>query len=172
MITTRNVIATVFLTLSLVAVVFLATSTSNYVEFYRAMEKFEMRLRNVDVVVIEDNVKVNITFEMSNPTNYVGLSLREWSYLLRLEANNENLDLSYDTISYIGEPITITPHWTQTFEHNASLYATRPSTSRFLELYNLYQEKEVGWTLQVHAVLLTFMGTMGIPMSSPITSEL
>lgn len=172
MITKRNVIAAIFLTLSLVAAAFLATSTSNYVEFYRAIEKFDMTLRNVNVVVIEDNVKVNITFEMSNPTNYVGLSLRELSYLLRFEANHENVDLSYDTIPYTREPIIITPHWTQTFEHNASLYAARPSTTRFLALYNLYQEQEVSWTLQVQVVLITFMGTTGIPMSSLLKSEL
>jgi len=172
MITRRNVIAAFFFTLSIVATALLATSTWNYVEFYRAVEKFDIELQNVDVTVDEGNVKVNMTFEMKNPTNYVGLSLREWSYALILEAGNEEIDLSHDFISYYSEPVTISPHWIQTFEHDADLYATQNSTSRFLELYPLFQGKQVSWTLKVQVILITFMGTMGIPMSSALSSEL
>jgi len=172
MITKRTVIATFFATLCIVAAAFLAASTYNYVEFYRAVEKFDAKLQNVRVVVDENNVKANITFEMQNPTNYVGMSLREWSYALVLEIGNEEIDLSHDSISYYSEPVAISPHWTQTFERGTDLYATQNSTLRFLELYPFFQGKQVNWTLQVQVILITFMGTMPIPMSSALSSEL
>jgi len=172
MITKRKVIVAFFSILSIVAAAFLAASTYNYVEFYRAIEKFDMRLQSVNVEVDGSNAKVNMTFELQNPTNCMGLSLREWSYALILEIGNEEIDLSHDSISYYLEPVAITPHWTQTFEHDDELYSTQQSTSRFLELYELYQKRQVSWNLKVQALLTTFMGTMYIPMSSVITSEL
>ena len=172
MITRRNVVAAFFFALSIVAAGLLATSTWNYVEFYRAVEKFDIKLQSVDVSVDEGNVKVNMTFELQNPTDCMGLSLREWSYALILEIGNEEIDLSHDSISYYLEPIAITPHWTQTFEHDDELHSTQQSTSRFLELYELYQKKQVSWNLKAQVILTTFMGTMYIPMSSVITSEL
>ena len=171
-ITRKTVIVTFFATLCIAAAVFLAASTYNYVEFYRAVEKFDAKLQNVKVAVDENNVKVNITFEMQNPTNYVGMSLREWSYALILEIGNEEIDLSHNSISYYSEPITITPQWTRNFEYNDNLRATQQSTSRFLELYESYRDKQVSWNLKVQVILITFMGTMYILMSSPLTSEL
>lgn len=165
-------VVTFFSTLCIVALVFLVASTYNYVEFYRAVEKFDAKLQNVRVVVNESNVSVNITFEMQNPTNYVGMSLREWSYALILEMGNEEIDLSHNSISYYSKPVTITPHWTQTFEHQDNLLATQQSTSRFLELYEFYREKQVSWNLKVQVIVITFMGTMYIPMSSVLTSDL
>ena len=170
--TRRTVIVAFFSILCIAAAAFLAASTYNYVEFYRAIERFDAKLQNVRVAVDENNVKVNITFEMQNPTNYVGMSLREWSYSLILEIGNEEIDLSHDSISYHSEPIAITPQWTQTFEHSDNLQTTQQSTSRFLELYEFYREKQVSWNLKIQVIVITFMGTMYIPMSSVIASDL
>ena len=162
--------------LCLVSFIFLASSTSNYIEFFRALEQFTLKLRDVDLVVGQKNATIGMTFEMCNPTSYVGFNLREWSYRLILKASNQTIDLSYDTISYAEKPITISPQWNKTFEQHTYLDITKPTSSRFMALYQLYQlnqGKEITWTLEVGVVLLNPLTShIDIPLTSSLKSRL
>jgi hypothetical protein len=172
MTTKRTALTTIFLVLCLASAAFLALSTLNYIEFFRALEKFTIELRNVELLVGQKNATVGITFEMWNPTGYVGFALREWSYRLTFKASNQSIDLSYDTISY-AEPITISPQWNKTFEHETTIDITKPTHFQFITLYQLNQGKEVTWTLEVGVILLNpLTGQLDIPLSSSLKSEL
>lgn len=173
MMTRRTALTMIFVALCLSSVAFLTFVTLNYIEFFRALESFTMKLRNVELLVRQNDATINITFQMQNPTNYVGFALREWSYRLTLKASNQSVDLSYDTISYAEEPLAISPQWNETFKHEATIDTTKPASSQFITLYHLNQGKEVTWTLEVGVILLTpLIGQLDIPLSSSLESEL
>jgi hypothetical protein len=163
----------IFIVLCLSSAAFLAFATLNYIEFFRALERFTMKLRSVDLLVSQKNATVGITFEMLNPTSYIGFALREWSYRLTLKASNQSVDLSYDTISYTEEPLAISPQWNKTFNHEATIDITKPASSQFITLHQLNQGKQITWTLDISVILLTpLIGQLDIPLSSSLESEL
>lgn len=156
--TRRTVLTTLFLTVCLASFALLAYSSYNYIEFFIALEKFTLKLRDVKVTVGSTNATLNATFELNNPTDYAGFSLRELSYNLELEANNHTVELSYDTVFYAQDPIAISAQWRKTFELGTYLDAERPATSpRFESLSQLYQAnqgKNITWTLKMTVILL------------------
>jgi hypothetical protein len=145
----------------------------NYIEFFRALEGFTMKLCDVEFSVGQNIATVNITFEMRNPTNYIGFALREYSYRLTLEASNQSVDLSYDTRSYVEAPLVISPQWNETFEREATIDVTKPASFQIITFYQLNRGKQVTWTLEVGVILLTpLMDQLDIPLSSSLESEL
>jgi len=168
----RTALTIIFVAICITSTIYLASATFNYIEFFRALERFNLKLRNVSVVITEVSIKFIVKFEMINPTSYVGLKLREVSYLLNIQANDESVDLTSEIVSYAENPITINPYWNHTFEPESIVDASRPVSSRFLELYRSYQGKQVTWNLSVIAILLTFAGKVDVPLSASIKSAL
>jgi len=171
MTTKRTALMAIFLVINMISAVLLVTSTLNYIEFYRALERFTLKLANVNLLTQENYVKVVITFSMWNPTSYVGLKLRELSYLLQFASNSDSVYVSSYTLSYANEPIIIGSYWNKTFEHQINLDAKRQTTSRLLELYKSHSGNST-WTLDADAILITFAGPMSVPLFSQLTTEL
>lgn len=163
--TTRNLLTAIFLAISVLSAGLLTLTTLNYTEFFKALEKIDLKLSDVDLVTGGQNVDVTIAFSIWNPTSYADLRLRELSYALRLKANDEIVTLSSDTLSYVQQPVPIEPHCNHAFEHRVSLDSNQPETSRSMELYESNQG-DVTWILEATLILLTFSGPIDLPLSA------
>lgn len=163
--TARNLLTIIFLAISVLSAGLLTLTTLNYTEFFKALEKIDLKLSDVDLVTDGQNVNVTIAFSIWNPTSYADFRVRELSYALDLRANDEIVTLSTDTLPYVQEPIPVEPYHNHTFEHRVSLDLNQPETSRSIELYESNQG-DVTWTLNLTLILLTFTGPIDLPLSA------
>jgi hypothetical protein len=168
----RIVLTTIFLVACIASTVWFALSTVNYSEFFRAVETFNLKLKNVNLIESEENIEFSMIFEMLNPTSYRGFRLREFSYKLSFKTDNTGpLEISSDTLSYATEPIEVTPYWNQTFTHRAFSNA---ATSTINLLQSLYRSgnQTITWILEATVVLLNpLIEKVDIQLSSSLEVE-
>lgn len=150
----RIAITTAFLVACIASTVWLALSTVNYTEFFRAVETINLKLKEVDVIESEENAEISMTFEIVNPTSYRGFRLREFSYKLSFRTSDVGpLDISSDTVSYSTDPIEVTPYWNRTFTHQALSNAAASTINLLLDIYG-GSDQMITWILEVGVVLL------------------
>ena len=169
MISKRTVLTIIFLVTCVASTAWLALSTVNYVEFFRAVETFNLQLRDVGLIESGDNVEVSMIFDMINPTSYRGFKLREFSYKLSFNTNGTvPLEISSDTLSHASNPLEVTPYWNQTFTHHELSNAARSTVSLLRNLYDTGNQT-ITWTLEVTVILLNpLIDIIDIPLSSSL----
>lgn len=161
--TKQTILKTTLLLITIVSSAFLVTSTLNYVEFYTAVVQLSLRVLNVSTLIEVENVNITLLFALSNPTKYVGLSLREFFFTLFFEVDDDMTTLYGGFISYARAPESIEPYGNKTIKYKINL---KPSnvTQRFKNLYEASQG-DITWMLQGTAILITFVGTLDVPLS-------
>lgn len=162
--TKQTISKATFLLIVIVSSVFLVTSTSNYVRFFSAVEQLSLEVLNVSTSIEQENVNITLVLAIYNPTRYVGLSLREFSFTLFFEADGDMTTLHGGFISYASAPEHIEPHWNKTLEREINLNPNKEATKLFKSLYETSQGK-ITWMLQGTAILITFVGTLDVPLS-------
>jgi hypothetical protein len=74
----RNIIATVFSVLAVISLILVTFEVLNYVEFYKAVERFQVELENVAIDssrINEGEILVEVQLKATNPTGFVGLEI-------------------------------------------------------------------------------------------------
>ena len=170
MVKKHNILVIVFSAISISSAFLLITSTYNYVEFYKALRELNLQLLEVNPSV-GNTANLTLFFLVSNPTSYVGLRLREISFVLSFEYLNNKVELHFDTVSFAKQPLTIDPYWNKTFELFVQLDMNRKQTMSFIEFYKSQPQKIV-WTLDTGAILITFVGKVDVPMTATLVSNL
>lgn len=154
----------------IVSAIFLIASTSNYVEFFRAMQNLSLTINKVSPSVRQNEVNITLIFSITNPTRYVGLGLTELSFALYYQADNENIDLWWKRLTYSEQPITIDPYWNKTFQYHINLDADAESTKLFQNFYENYHG-HVEWLLKCGAIVTAFAGEMDVPLTAEFVSH-
>lgn len=172
----REKIATaIFFTASIASVLFLIAGTANYTEFYRAVAQLEAQILSINSSIGEKQVDLTLVFSITNPTSYRGLEIREISYSLQYEDDEAKTTLVTDNLLFASNPIIIDPFWNKTFECPQTLNVDslpqiqKQATVRFIELYQTQQGK-IKWVLDCTAILLTFVDTIDVPMTTQFQS--
>ena len=170
MLTKKAISTTIFIAIVIISAIFLIVSTSNYVEFYRAIETLDLTIMNASPSVEQNEVNITLIFSITNPTRYVGLKLQELSFALYFQNNSENIDLWWKTLAYHNQPVTIDPYWNNTFEYHINLDVNADSTKRFQDLYQT-QQGNVKWLLKSGAIVITFAGEIDVPLTAEYLSH-
>lgn len=170
MLTREAISTTIFLAIVIVSAIFLIVSTSNYVEFYRAIETLDLTIMKASPSVGQNEVNITLIFSITNPTRYVGLKLNELSFALYFQSNSENIDLWWKTVTYHKQPVTIDPYWNKTFQYHTNLDVNADSTKRFQDLYQT-QQGNIRWLLKGGAIVITFAGEIDVPFTAEYLSH-
>jgi hypothetical protein len=160
----RDAITIIFLGISLISAISLVHATINYVEFYRVIEKLDLKVVNVNTSVEQTKANISLSFKIINPTTYGDLKLQELSYILKYEVNDEPVDLHWDLTTY-SEPIRIDSVSNITFQYAFDLNVGENVTQRFMHYYENHQGS-VNWLLVCGALVDTFIGRMEIPLTA------
>lgn len=165
MLNKSTAITALFLAISIVAAISLIASTINYLAFYRAMQEINLKILDVNVLIGENNANITLVFSLTNPTNYVGLKLRELSYTLYYEADREKIALLWDTVYYAENPIDVGPYWNKTYERQVHLDINKEKIMSFVEFYESHQGN-VKWILSCTSIFVTFTGKIDVPLTA------
>lgn len=147
-----NVSLVLFSLCTIVAAYYLVASTINYTEFYRAIREVNLINLKVDTVVEQRSVNISLSFEIQNPTRYVGLKLREVTCQLYFADNNEKVVLWWGLKSY-GTSQPLDPYSKVSLEWSFSPAA---STDRFLTYFENHQGA-INWMIQCGVRLAAFL---------------
>jgi hypothetical protein len=167
--TKRAMITAIFVATSLASVLLILGSTLNYIEFYKAIEELGIQVLGINTSISQNNVNVSLTFSVTNPTRYASMKLREVSFVLRYETNGSYTDLLSDTLSYSLQPLPVGAYWNETFQYQKELDVKRETTASFVQAHEAHHGKLV-WKLDCTAILITFVDTTDVPMSSHFSS--
>lgn len=163
-------ITVVYFAICAASTFFLVTSTLNYIEFYRAMSEITLQLLQVSASTGTKNVDLILVFSILNPTNCIGLRLRDFSYVLYFGNHSDQIDLYWDDIHF-AETLTVERNWNKTFEYKIGLNPDREQTMDFIEIYKSRPEN-VLWEMKATLILITFVGLLDLPLTARLTSNL
>lgn len=175
MLSREKAVTAIFLTATIASVLFMVTGTANYTEFYRAVGQLEAKILSIDLSIEEKQVNLTLVFSVTNPTSYRGLEMREISYALQYEDHKAEISLVTDTLLFTSNPIVIDPFWSKTFECpkilniNSLPQIQKQATLRFIELHQT-QQGRIEWVFDCTAILLTFVDTIDVPMTTRFQS--
>lgn len=165
MLTIRTTLLAVFFAVSIMSSILLVISTLNYMEFYRAIEQIEIEISDVTLFIEPDNVEVTLSFTIENPTRFAGLKLRDLSWSLHFyDDNNETVYITSATYSYFTQPLPVESHWHRNFEHKINLNPDKENAQQLLNAYE--DQQDVKWKLSATAIVISFVGTLDVPMST------
>jgi len=110
----KTIILVTYLTLSMIFLLITIFPISNYVEFYRALEKCQVQIDDVSLDLTKLNsglVNLTVTFNVTNPTSFNGLQISTTTCNIRYFISNPQLQkqLPGKTETF-AKPIEIPPH--------------------------------------------------------------
>lgn len=147
-----NVTLTLFLICTIIAAYYLVASTLNYTEFYRAIREIHLANLKVDAFVEQKDVNISLSFDIENPTGYIGLQLRSVTCQLYFLDNSEKVALWWDMRSYSTDQ-RLDPRSKVPLEWNLNPTA---SAERFITYFETHQGA-VNWTLECGVRLAAFL---------------
>lgn len=147
-----SVTFTLFLICTTIAAYYLVASTLNYTEFYRAIREIHIANLKVDAFMDQKNVNISLSFDIENPTRYIGLQLQSVTCQLYFFDNSEKVILWWDMKAY-GTAQTLDPNSKVPLEWSFNPIA---STERFTAYFEDHQGA-VKWTLECGVRLAAFL---------------
>lgn len=101
-----------FSAILLLSLILFAKGTVNYVGAFAALNNFELRALNINLVTSPENFSVIVNLEVSNPTWYDGLHLQSIISTLSYEGENHTVIVSAGG-PMVGTPYQaiVTPWW-------------------------------------------------------------
>lgn len=147
-----DVTLALFLIFTIIAAYYLIASTLNYTEFYRAIREIHIANLRIDAFVEQENVNISLSFDIENPTRYIGLQLQSVTSQLYFLDNSEKVMLWWEMKAY-GTTQPLDPYSKVPVEWSLTPIA---STERFIAYFEAHNGA-VNWTLECGVRLAAFL---------------
>jgi len=142
---------------------------TNYIDFYKAIERHEIRLKSAKLDVSQlytGTVKLSVTFSISNPTNFKGLKVTSITCNLKYKVYRQNIYKNLPGLTEVFQkPVEIPPNCSTEIpiDFTFTFSSERPEVKDFFASLST-KPAEVEIIFQGQYVLYAYTYPFTIPM--------
>ncbi len=161
----KDIITILFAASAIISLVLVTFEVSNYVEFYKAIEQFQIQLEGVTIdstKIDSAQVLVKLEFKVINPTGFIGLEIASITCHLRYVKDGELQTLS-GMSKTLSPPMQVNPSQGETLEVDFDLkYSGYEKLVRDFIGYLQTNPATVDWVITGQTTVRAFRNTFPI----------